>query len=127
MISKIIIKRILEQAPKTNVDLIFIMMIKHISGDYSYNDDIISHILDMIIEPKSIIDITDVNIDAIKPDMLMYKAEDYDIKNIKIASVDNIDCVVKVNYSYTPKGQNDWIDSTSNINFLYHPEILVKR
>jgi hypothetical protein len=61
----------------------------------------------------------------------MYNHENYNIKDIKIIDVDNIDCVVKVNFNYMEKINEDRCDvsyqsSYTTINFIDNPDILKK-
>ena len=58
-----------------------------------------------------------------------YKHEEYNISDIKIADVDNIDCNVKISFKYLKKINEDrddvtYTDTAVNINYLDNPNIL---
>lgn len=108
-------------------------LLNHISLNYDYNDSKAGHILEMLVDPKTVISKEDVNIDYVNNNLnlLMYNHEKYNIKNIKVASVDNIDCNVRITYEYLEKINEDrddvsYTSSYSNINFIDNPGILKK-
>lgn len=132
MINKAIINAVLNAATKENKDKVLNELFNHISMNYDYNDVKASHILEMLCN-QNIITINDVNDYFIQNnlDVLMYKSKDYNIKNIKIVSVDNIDCVIKVTYDYLEKINEDRDDVSytpgySHINFIDCPDVLKK-
>lgn len=133
MIDKAIIKAVLNSATKESKDKVLNELLNHISMSYDYNDRKAGHILEMLADNNSIITCEDVNIDYINNNLnlLMYNHEKYNIKNIKLASVDNIDCNIKVTYEYLEKVNEDrddvsYTSSYSNISFIDNPDILKK-
>ena len=101
---------------------------------YDYNDNKAGHILEMLCDSNAIVKVTDVNVDYINNNLnlLMYKHENYSIKDIKVVDVDNIDCVVKVSYNYLEKVNEDRGDVSyqsnyTTINFIDNPDILKKQ
>lgn len=133
MINKAIINAVLNSATKENKDKVLNEILNHISINYDYNDSKAGHILEMLVDSSSIITCEDVNIDYINNNLnlLIYNYEKYNITNIKVNSVDNIDCIVKITYEYLEKINEDRDDvgytpSYSNINFIDNPDILKK-
>jgi hypothetical protein len=133
MINKSIIKAVLNSATKENKDKVLSELLNHISLSYDYNDNKAGHILEMLVDNNLIISTEDVNIDYINKNLnlLMYNHEKYNIRNIKVDSVDNIDCNIKIAYEYLEKinedrGDISYTSSYSNINFIDNPDILKK-
>ena len=133
MINKAIIKAVLGSATKESKDKVLNELLNHISMSYDYNDSKAGHILEMLVDSNSIVTCERVNIDFINKNLnlLIYNHENYNIKNIKVDSVDNIDCTVKVTYEYLEKINEDrddvsYTSSYSNINFIDNPDILKK-
>ena len=133
MINNKIIDLVLKNAPVDNANKIIKELLKHLDNNYDYNDNKAGHILEMLVDSNSIISCKDVNIDYVNRNLnlLMYNHEKYNIRNIKVDSVDNIDCNIKVTYEYLEKinedrGDVDWTKSTYNIDFNDRPELLKK-
>ena len=133
MINKAIIKAVLNSATKESKDKVLNELLNHISMSYDYKDNRAGHILEMLVDSNSIISTEDVNIDYINKNLnlLMYDHEKYNIKNVKVDSVDNIECVVKITYEYLEKINEDrgdvgYASSYSSINFIDNPDILKK-
>ena len=133
MINKSIIKAILGAASKENKDLVINELLNHISMNYDYNDNKASHVLEMLVDSKAVVTTKDINLDYINknPNILRYNHDDYNIRNIKVASIDNIDATAKIEYEYLEKINEDRDDvsySTSyiNISFIDNPDILKK-
>ena len=133
MINKSIIKAVVNSATKESKDKVLNELLNHISLSYDYNDNKAGHILEMLVDSNSIISCKDVNIDYINRNLnlLMYNNEKYNIRNIKVDSVDNIDCNIKVTYEYLEKVNEDrgdlsYTSSYSNISFIDNPDILKK-
>lgn len=131
MINKAIIKAVLNSAIKENKDKVLNELLNHISMNYDYNDGKSGHLLEMLVDSNSIITCEKVNIDYINKNLnlLMYNHEKYNIRNLKVDSVDNIDCCVKITYEYLEKinedrGDVDYTSSYCTINFIDNPDIL---
>ena len=133
MINKSIIKAILGASTKESKDIVINELLNHISLSYDYKDNKAGHILEMLVDPNAVVTIKDMNLDCINRNLglLMYKHEKYNIRNIKVDSVDNIDCNIKITYEYLEKINEDrddvsYTSSYSNINFIDNPDILKK-
>ena len=133
MINKSIIKAVLSAASKESKDLIINELLNHISINYDYNDNKAGHILEMLVDPKAVVSTKDINLDYINknPKLILYNPDKYNIKNIKVVDVDNIDCTVKIEYEYLEKinedrGDISYTSSNTNISFIDNPDILKK-
>lgn len=131
MINKAIINAVLNSATKESKDRVLNELLNHISLSYDCNDNKAGHILEMLVDPKAVVSTKDVNIDFINKNLnlLIYNNENYNIRNIKVDSVDNIDCNIKITYEYLEKINEDrddvgYTSSYSNINFIDYPDIL---
>lgn len=133
MINKGIIKAVLKSATTESKNLVIDELLNHISLTYDYNDNKAGHILEMLCDSKDIITRKDVNLDYINKhlNLVMYNHEKYNIRNIKVDNIDNIDCIVKVSYEYIEKINEDrgdvtYTSSYTNIDFIDNPDILRK-
>lgn len=133
MINKAIIKAVLNSATKESKDKVLNELLNHISMNYDYNDGKSGHLIEMLVDNSSIITYEDVNIDYINKNLnlIIYNHEKYNIRNIKVDSIDNIDCNVKITYEYLEKINEDrddvgYVFSYVNINFIDNPDILKK-
>ena len=133
MINKSVIKAVLSTASKESKDLIINELLNHISLSYDYNDNKAGHILEMLVDPEAVISAKNINLDYINKNLnlVMYNHDKYNIKNIKVAGVDNIDGTVKFEYEYLEKVNEDrgdvsYTNSYVNISFIDNPDILKK-
>ena len=133
MINKNIIKVILKSSNNDNKEAVLNELLNHISLSYDYNDNKAGHILEMLCDSKAIVKVTDVNVDYINKhlNLIMYNNENYNIKDIEVTGVDNIECYVKVNYKYLEKINEDRDDvsyqsTCTTINFIDNPDVLKK-
>ena len=85
----------------------------------------------MLVDDKATVKSGDVNISYLEKNLklLMYKADDYNIRNIKVTDIDNIDCNVRVKFEYIEKVNEDRADcsytySNTTISFIDTPDIL---
>lgn len=131
MINPKIFNAVLMAATKETKDLVLKALVEHIGNNYDYNDNKAGHIVDMLVDKNAIITPDKVNLKWIEehPEYLLYKNDNYDIKNISIDSIDNIECTVRVKFEYAEKTDkdNDNISYTpyrSDISFNNYPEIL---
>ena len=130
MINPKIFNAVLMAATKETKDLVLKALVEHIGRNYDYNDQKVGHIVDMLVDKNAIITPDKVNLKWVEEhkDMLMYEPNKYNIRNISIDSVDNIDCSVRINFEYIKKTEDkedvSYISSKSDINFNYYPEIL---
>ena len=131
MINPKIFKAVLMAATKETKDAVLQALVEHIGRNYDYNDQKVGHIVDMLVDKNAIITPDKVNLKWIEnhPDRLMYQIDKYNIKNISVDSIDNIDCTVRINFEYLEKINEDRADvsytkSHSDISFNDYPEIL---
>lgn len=131
MINPKIFNAVLMAATKETKDLVLKALVHHIGNNYDYNDYKVGHIVDMLVDPKAFVTPEKVNLKWIEthPERLMYQIDKYNIKNISVDSIDNIDCTVRVKFEYLEKINEDradvsYINSHSDISFNDYPEIL---
>lgn len=131
MINPKIFNAVLMAATKETKDLVLKELLKHVDNNYDYNNSKAGHIIDMLIDKNAVITPEKVNLEWIEnhQDMLMYEIDKYNIRNISVDSVDNIDCTVRIKFEYIEKINEDredvsYTSSKSDINFAYYPEIL---
>lgn len=131
MINPKIFNAVLMAATKETKDLVLKALVEHISKNYDYNDEKAAHVVDVLVDKNAFVTPEKVNIKWIEahPEHLMYQHEKYNIKNIFVDSVDNIDCTVNVKFEYLEKINEDrddvsYTSSSSNISFNDYPEIL---
>ena len=118
-------------ATKETKDLVLKALIEHIGNNYDYSDSKAGHIVDMLVDKNAVITTEKVNLKWVEnhQDMLIYQIDKYNIRNISVDSVDNIDCTVRINFEYIEKVNEDredvsYTSSYSKINFNDYPEIL---
>lgn len=131
MINPKIFNAVLMAATKETKDLVLKALVEHIGNNYDYNDSKVGHIVDMLVDKNAVITPEKVNLKWVEKhkDMLMYEPNKYNIRNISVDSVDNIDCAVHIKFEYIEKVNENkedvsYISSKSDINFNYYPEIL---
>ena len=131
MINPKIFKAVLMAATKETKDLVLKELVKNIGRNYDYNDQKVGHIVDMLVDKDAVITPEKVNLKWVENhlDRLIYNHEKYNIKNISIDYVDNIDCTVYITFSYLEKDNEDkgdlsYTSSYSTISFTDYPEIL---
>ena len=133
MINPKIFNAVLMASTKEAKDNVLKALVEHIGRNYDYNDQKVGHIVDMLVDKNAVITPDKVNLKWVQEhlDRLMYQHEKYNIKDISVDSVDNIDCTVRINFQYLEKVNEDrgdvsYTSSYSDINFNDHPEILQK-
>ena len=131
MINPKIFKAVLMAATKETKDLVLKALVEHIGRNYDYNDQKVGHIVDMLVDKNAFVTPEKVNLKWVEnnPNYLIYASDKYNIKNIAIDSVDNIDCTVRITFQYLEKINEDredvsYTSSYSDISFNDHPEIL---
>lgn len=131
MINPKIFKAVLMAATKETKDLVLEALVQHIGNNYDYNDNKVGHIVDMLVDKNAFITPDQVNLKWVEnnPKHLIYKADEYNIRNISVDSVDNIDCSIRINFEYLEKINEDredvsYTNSYTNISFIDYPEIL---
>jgi hypothetical protein len=131
MINPKIFNAVLMAATKETKDLVLKALVEHIGNNYDYNDSKVGHIVDMLVDKNAVITPEKVNLKWVEnhQDRLMYQIDKYNIRNIAVDSVDNIDCTVRINFEYLEKVNEDrgdvsYTSSHSDISFNDYPEIL---
>lgn len=131
MINPKIFKAVLMAATKETKDAVLQALVEHIGRNYDYNDQKVGHIVDMLVDKNAVVTQEKVNLKWVENhlDRLIYSHEKYNIRNISVDSVDNIDCTVRINFEYLEKVNEDrgdvsYTSSYSDINFNDYPEIL---
>ena len=131
MINPKIFNAVLMAATKETKDNVLKALVEHIGNNYDYNDQKVGHIVDMLVDKTAIVTPDKVNLKWVEnhKEKLMYQADKYNIKNISVESVDNIDCMVRIRYEYLEKVNEDrddvsYTSSYSDISFNNYPEIL---
>ena len=131
MINPKIFKAVLMAATKETKDNVLTALVEHIGRNYDYNDQKVGHIVDMLVDKNATITPDKVNLKWVEShlDRLMYQQDKYNIRNISVDSVDNIDCTVRINFEYLEKVNEDrgdvsYTSSYSDISFNDYPEIL---
>ena len=131
MINPKIFKAVLMAATKETKDNVLTALVEHIGRNYDYNDQKVGHIVDMLVDKNATITPDKVNLKWVEShlDRLMYQQDKYNIRNISVDSVDNIDCTVRINFEYLEKVNEDrgdvsYTPSYANLNFNDLPEIL---
>lgn len=134
MINKNIIKTLLKAATVESKNAVINELLNHVSLGYDYNDNKAGHILEMLCDCNAVVSVKDININYVNNNinLLMYNYEKYNIKNIHIIDVDNIDCVVKIGFEYLEKINEDrddvsYFNGNANISFIDNPDILKKQ
>ena len=131
MINPKIFKAVLMAATKETKDAVLLALVEHISNNYDYNDNRVSHIIDMLVDKNALITSDKVNLKWIEnhKNKLMYQIDKYNTRNISVDYVDNIDCTVRIKFEYLEKINEDrddvsYTNSSTDINFNDYPEIL---
>lgn len=131
MINPKIFNAVLMAATKETKDLVLKALVHHIGNNYDYNDNKVGHIIDMLVDKNTFITPDKVNIKWVENnlDRLRYNHEKYNIKNITVDSIDNIDCTIRINFEYLEKVNEDrgdvsYTNSNSDISFIDYPQIL---
>lgn len=131
MINPKIFNAILIAATKETKDNVLKALVEHIGKNYDYNDQKAGHIVDMLVDKNAVITPDKVNFKWAENhlDYLMYNCDEYNIRNIAVDFVDNINCTVRIKFEYLKKINEDkddvsYINSYSDISFIDYPEIL---
>lgn len=131
MINPKIFNAVLMAATKETKDNVLKALIEHIGKNYDYNDAKAGHVIEMLVDNTAIVTPDKVNLKWVEThlDRLMYQQDKYNIRNISVDSVDNIDCTVRINFEYLEKVNEDREDVSytsrqSDISFNDYPEIL---
>lgn len=131
MVNKNIINAIIKTASLDDKDNVIKILIDYIQDDASYNDAKVSHILEMLIDKTAIKTIDEVNKTFVEDNikLCVWQYDQYNIKDINIIGIDNINCTVKISFKRMEKinedrGDIDWDDCTSCISYIDYPKVL---
>ena len=131
MINEKIFNAVLMAATKETKDNVLKALIEHIGKNYDYNDAKAGHIIEMLVDKTAIITPDKVNFKWVEAHLerLMYYHDKYNIRDISVDSIDNIDCTVRVKFQYLEKinedkGDVSYTNTHSDIDFNDYPEIL---
>lgn len=131
MFSESLINALLKTATVEAKDNLIKMVIKNIHRNYSYDDNRINHFIEMLVDKSAIKNIGDVNLEYIKNNLnlVKYNHENYNIKDIEVYSIDNVDGEVIIKYKAIEKINEDradmtYTDYTVSISYLNFPEVL---
>ena len=105
MINPKIFNAVLMAATKETKDLVLKALVEHLGNNYDYNDSKVGHIIDILVDKNAVVTPDKVNLKWVEKhqDMLMYEIDKYNIRNISVDSVDNIDCNVRIKFEYIEK------------------------
>lgn len=131
MISEFIIKAIIKQSKQEDKDLVLGMFIQHLADGYSYNDDKVNHVLEMLVNPSSFIKPEHINIDYIRNNIknYIYNYDKLIVRDITIDYIDNLEGLVCINYKYKEKINEErddinFSDGKCNVSFIDYPQML---
>ena len=131
MINPKIFNAVLMAATKDTKDLVLKALVEHISKNYDYNDEKAAHVVDVLVDKNAFVTPEKVNLKWIEahPEHLIYQSDKYNIRNIAVDSVDNIDCTIRIKFEYLEKINEDRDDvnynsSSYDISFVDYPQLL---
>jgi len=132
MISNKVSNAIIKASAVENKNKVIEELMKHLNDNYDYDDYKKNHFLEMLTDINTVVKVNDVDIDYIVKNInkFVYNGDKYSYRNIKVKSIDNIDCTIKVSYEYIENINKDkdgakYSSSDFNINF-YDYEVLKK-
>ena len=131
MINKNILQAVLKASAISNKDVVLKELLTHINNNFDYNNEKADHIIGMLMGTEKPITVDRLNKDYIENNLnlLMWQPDKYNFKDIKAVSVDNIDCTIRIEYSYIEKINEDNDEVSYNtyyqdISFIDNPRIL---
>ena len=132
MISESIINAVLKVSTLQAKDNLIKMLLFHINDSSDYYDKKAYHLLELLVNDSAFIEPEHINIDYIKghTNLIMWDYLKYNFKDIKVESVDNIDCTALISCKYIDKINEDREDVTYEdikvkLNFIDYPELLM--
>lgn len=131
MINKNILYAVLKVSTTSNKDTVLEELLTHVANNYDYNDAKAGHIIGMLIGNEKPVTIDNFNKDYIENhlNLLIWSYDKYNIKDIKVVSVDNISCTIRIAYAYLDKMNENkdnmsYTNSYQDISFIENPGIL---
>ena len=131
MISKKVFNAIVMATKKEDKELVIAEVLNHIHFNYDYNDKKANHLLEMLVDSTAIVKPEDVNLSYFdtNKDQLIYRSNEYNIKDITVKDIDNIDGLIWIEFKYIEKVNEDRDDvgyttGKSLVSYLDFPEIL---
>lgn len=131
MINKNILYAVLKASINTNKDVVLEELLNHVGYNYDYGDAKAGHIIGMLMATEKPVTVDMFNKEYVENNLnlLIYNYDKYNIKDIKATYVDNIDCKIRIEYSYLEKinedrGDVSYTNSYQDISFIDNPGIL---
>lgn len=131
MISKAIIDAIIKQAKPADKDNMLSIFITNLGEGCSYNDDKVTHCLEILLGETKPIHFDNIDIDYIKKNLnqFIYKSETYIIKDIEVKRIDDTKGLIYVDYKYKGKTYEnrddiDFVLGSVEISFIDFPKVL---
>ena len=131
MINKNILYAILKASTTRDKDVVLEELLTHVGNNYDYNDEKAGHIIGMLMGNEKPVTIDRFNKDYIENNLncLLWNYDKYNIKDIKAINVDNIDCTIRIEFSYFEKINEDkddvsYIKTYQDVSFIDNPGIL---
>lgn len=133
MISESIINAVLKSSKPEAKDKLIKMLLVYINNQYDYYDKKVSHLLEILVDDKANLSVDDINLQYIvdNPKLIKYDAEQFNIIDVTVERVDNVDCVAVISYKYLDKINEDrdgvsYENNKVNVSFIDYPEIVKK-
>ena len=131
MINKNILYAILKASTTRDKDIVLEELLTHVGNNYDYNDEKAGHIIGMLMGNEKPVTLDRFNKDYIENNLncLVWNYDKYNIKDIKAISIDNIDCIIRIEFSYLEKINEDKDDVSytktyQDVSFIDNPGIL---
>lgn len=131
MINKNILYAILKASTISDKDVVLKELLTHVSNNYDYDNKKADHIIGMLMGNEKPITVDRFNKNYIENNLnlLMWQHDKYDIIGIEIISVDNINCTMRIEFSYLDKINEDKDDASysksyQDVSFIDNPGIL---
>lgn len=133
MINESVVNAVLKCATPAAKDLVIKTILDNVNRHYDYQDNKAGHILEMLVDDKAFKKVEDINMDYVNDNLskFIYNYDKYNIKDVVLEAVDNIDCLAIINYKYMDKVNEDrddveWSTGIISISFIDNPVILKK-
>ena len=109
MINKNILQAVLKYSTISDRDVVLKELLNHINNNYDYDNKKADYIIGMLMGTEKPVTIDMFNKDYIENNLnlLIWQHDKYNFKDIKAISVDNIDCTIRIEYSYIEKINED--------------------
>lgn len=129
MISKEIVSVLIDASDNLSKDVLLKNFIYEFICDNCYNDNIVNHVLELLVGKANYIAKDDINLKYIEENIskFVYNGESYSFKDILIDKISHINANVKITYQYKDKNSEDnWHNSYAIISIIEYPECVKK-